>query len=127
MESALSPLEFFSRARKLYDSREAVVDGERPRSSANGATDGPPHWLRMRPPIFEVIVVDRRIAIFRIADQRCPATQTVLDGFRCRGAIRNMTALTGGSLDLGFGDGSRAAGTFEGGVATRFKTTARPL
>ena len=55
--------------------------------------------------VFDVIVVDRQIAIFEIASERCPTTQAVIDGFACGRPVRHLLTLTSEPLAQGFGDG----------------------
>lgn len=48
--------------------------------------------------VFEVVVVYGQIANIEIADQRCPPSSAVIYGLRRRGAIRDLTALSGQPL-----------------------------
>src|ERR1700676_4206558 len=54
-------------------------------------------------PVFDMVVVDRQLAIIEETDQGGPSSQAVVDRFPCRRAIRDLAALTGEPLPQGFG------------------------
>src|SRR5580692_9580837 len=81
-------------------------DGGGPLAGAQGAGEEPvgPSQGHRADAVFDVIVVDRQIAIFEVASERCPTTQAVVDCFACGRSVRHLPALTSEPLAQGFGD-----------------------
>src|SRR5438309_5684124 len=55
--------------------------------------------------VFDVIVVDRQIAIFEVASERCPTAQAVIDCFAGSRPVRHLPSLASEPLAQGFGNG----------------------
>ena len=54
-----------------------------------------------------MVVVDGQITVIEVTDQRRPAAEAVLDGFRRRRAVRNLSTLAGEPLSERLGNGLR--------------------
>ena len=67
--------------------------GEEPVISAKGYRSDP---------VLDVIIVDRQIAILKVAGQRRPAAEAIVDRLSCGGAIWHLTALSSEPLAQGF-------------------------
>ena len=84
---------------QAHDRRGALSCAQRASEEPVAPAEG--HWPDS---IFDMIVVDRQFAVVKIADQRRPTPQAIVDGLRSGGSIRDQSSLASEPLPERFGD-----------------------